>query len=128
MARGLDVFRYPLPDLAAPSSNITASWQPRGGWNLSALVINAGDRAASNVVVRFQEGTRTIGTRTIPSLAAGGRQTVSVAWYAPSLHGRTVTVTVDPADTVTELNESNNVSRRSWSSRQGLSTSALALL
>jgi hypothetical protein len=121
MSRGLDVFRYTgprpdLPDLTISRSAISLSdSRPTSGdvVTISARVRNRGDSAAAPVVVRFADGDRVIGERTISTIPAGESRTASVSWDTSGLEGeRTIVVTVDPYGSVREGVEKNNAASR----------------
>jgi hypothetical protein len=128
MSRGLDVFRYTgprpdLPDLTISRGAISFSNNPPTSGDvvtITALVRNRGDSAAAAVVVRFADGDRVIGERTISTIPAGESRTASVSWDTSGLTGeRTIVVTVDPYGAVREGVEKNNAAARTVRVRAG---------
>ena len=102
----------PKPDLASAAPTLTAT-KAKGGdaVTFSASVSNPGQASASGVVVRFlADGVQLGSQRTIDLLAAGASASVSSdTWSAARADGQhTVTVVVDPVNTVVESNEANN--------------------
>jgi uncharacterized repeat protein (TIGR01451 family) len=81
---------------------------------LTISVTNSGEGSASDVVVRVTDTTDDeplpVGEdQTIPSLAASSSATVTVSYDTTDKTGnRTLTVEVDPDETITETNESDN--------------------
>ncbi len=102
-----------LPDLTLAPEDITFS-DDRNTATITATVHNAGERAASNVKVRFDANGSQIGTvQTIDRIAAGETGTASVKWDIRGKNGQhTVTVTADPANAIAELDETNNSASR----------------
>jgi hypothetical protein len=97
-----------LPDLVI--TDLVAS-QPRPRQTiLTATVANTGLAPASNVVVRFTDGTTLIGDA--PAVAALGRgksAKVTVTWNTRGIRGdRSVTAAADPLNAIKELSETNN--------------------
>jgi CARDB len=99
------------PDLT-PTKLELSSTKIVGGDNvtITATVENIGNADASNVAVRFTDnGAQIDGIQTIGSIAAGGKATASVTWNTKFLKDdHTITVTVDPGNTIAELDETNN--------------------
>ncbi|HEX7255719.1 MAG TPA: CARDB domain-containing protein [Gaiellaceae bacterium] len=120
MSRGLDVLRWhgPAPDLAVAASDIAFSPQTVRGdkeVGITATVHNVGRVRASDVEVRFSVDGSEVGTRTIPSIAAGASATASVTWSTKHRDGEhTATVTADPANGIDEESEANNEASRSF--------------
>jgi hypothetical protein len=100
------------PDLLI--ANILASQAQGHQTVLTATVSNAGNAAATNVVVRFLDGQTLIADTTpVATLAAGAATEVRVTWNTRGLNGaHTVVAVADPANTVAELNETNNQAQR----------------
>jgi hypothetical protein len=100
------------PDLTV--NDIVATALRPGQTTLTAVVANVGTASASNVVVRFLDGTTLIAnTSPVASLASGASATVSVTWNTRALNGEhVVAAVVDPANTVVESNENNNRATR----------------
>ncbi|MDP8903746.1 MAG: hypothetical protein M3N29_00260 [Chloroflexota bacterium] len=106
MSRGLDVYRYPLPDLAISSADVAATRQHDGSVLIRATVRNVGTAEASDVVVDFlDEGERFAGG-SVPRLGPGESATFEATLKPKGK--RTVTVVADPNGAITELREDNN--------------------
>src|SRR5205085_10203261 len=90
-------------------TNIVASQNRPGETVLTGTVANVGTADASNVVVRFLEGTTTIGNSApIATLPKGTSAQVSVVWNTRGLNGdHIITAVSDPTNTIDESNESN---------------------
>jgi hypothetical protein len=104
----------PLPDLLV--SSIAASRNPTNEgdrFTINATVANAGFAPATNIGVRFAvDGTQAGADQSVASLTAGQNATVSIPWDTRARAGtHTVSVTVDPTDTIKELDETNNTAR-----------------
>jgi len=102
------------PDLVVSSFSLSEPNPPRGATvDLSAQVCNRGAGAVQNVPVRFTVGDPATGTQigeqVIASLVGGGCQSVTqplrTAGLSPS---QLLYATVDPANTIAELDETNN--------------------
>jgi hypothetical protein len=98
--------QYDQPDLAMISV-AGAAGNPRP--SLIATVTNPGDKSASNVVVRFMEGTTVLGDSAPFTLDKGATKQVYLTWPAKNFKGsHQITAVVDPANTISESNEANN--------------------
>ena len=98
------------PDLAV--TNITPASYRGNSMVMSAITVQGLQNAAVNgVEVRFDAGGATQ-SKTI-SVPANGKATVLFTWTAPSSGPVTLTATVNPAQTVTETDYSNNSYSRS---------------
>jgi hypothetical protein len=100
-----------VPELAISSSDITFSpVNPAVGQvvTINATVRNLGQVAANNVVVRFLDFATTLGEVTITQLDAGASTQVFLPTGFSEASHRLITVQIDPADTILELNEQNN--------------------
>jgi hypothetical protein len=98
--------RFDQPDLVV--TNVRAA-QVNSKATLVATVTNKGTSAASGVVVQFMEDTSTVGSSAPVSLAAGASVDVSIVWPTTRTRGsHVVTAIADPANTVSESDESNN--------------------
>jgi hypothetical protein len=77
---------------------------------ITARIANIGFRAASNIGVRFAvDGVVQSPDRSIAWLSPGASSDVSIFWPSQGRPGtHTVRVTVDPLNTIRELNETNN--------------------
>lgn len=96
-------------DLQIASANLTSSnATPLEGQNifLNATFSNAGNQNASNVLVMFFDGTTPIGNNTV-SVPAFSSAVVSQVWEA-EIGPNTIKVVVDPQNSISETNESNN--------------------
>lgn len=99
------------PDLTI--TNIAASQSQPNQTLLTATVANNGAADATGVVVRFFDGSTTIGNTSAIALARGTSANVSFTWSTRGMNGDHVIVAiVDPANTVAESNESNNRAQR----------------
>ena len=96
------------PDLIV--ANLAAASARPGVTTLTASISNIGTGTASNVGVQFFNGQISLGNGTaIATLAAGATQQVSFSWNTRGLNGEHVVAAVaDPANTVAEMNETNN--------------------
>ncbi len=100
------------PDLII--SNIVVSQSRPGQATITASVTNNGTAPASNVVVRFLDGTTLIADSSpVASIAAGATAQVSTPWNTRGQNGQhTIVAIADPANTVAESNETNNQASR----------------
>lgn len=98
-----------LADLVMDSQDLTFV-QSGHSATVTAVVQNAGQGAAENVVVRFFVDGEQIGTdQTVSQLTAGAQATVSVEWKLRGMNGtRTVTAVADPDGAIAEDREDNN--------------------
>jgi hypothetical protein len=99
----------PNPDLIVNA----ASWTPAAPTEaspitLSATVRNAGTAAAGATTVDFKLGGTTVGSAPVGALAAGASATVTANVPAQPMGTYSVTVVVDPANTISEQNNDNN--------------------
>ncbi|MBX3043687.1 MAG: T9SS type A sorting domain-containing protein [Candidatus Kapabacteria bacterium] len=111
-----------LTDLSITSSEIFFNPDPVVEGNpiiLTAQVNNFSQVAATDVLVRFylgnpnQNGIQIGSDQIIPTLAANSNANVSVNWTVPQdAEGQYVYVWIDPLNTITESNESNNLASR----------------
>ncbi len=103
----------PVPDLAIAPADIAFSTQKIVGGDhvtITATVHNAGNAAASGVIVRFSDnGTRIGSDQVIARIDAGGAGAASVTWDTKGIKGdRTIVVAADPGNAISESNEGNN--------------------
>jgi hypothetical protein len=126
------------PDLTLNTTDIVFNdSNPKEGENItiSATVYNTGGIPASNVLVQFYNesptkgGIQIDGNQTVPTIDTGGNVTVNVTWI-PTLGTHEIWVVVDPDNTVSEKNESNNnastnITISSWFTMYGNSTGDL---
>jgi hypothetical protein len=107
------------PDLVITRDDITTiPSSPVGNGTtvtIAATVTNLGYKDAYMVYVRFFDGDPALG-RMIggdillpPVRSAGGRETAYTQWVAGPIGDHDICVVVDPDNTVTELNETNNM-------------------
>ncbi len=107
------------PDLVITKDDITTiPSSPVGNGTavtIAATVTNLGYKDAFMVYVRFYDGDPSLG-RMIggdvllpPVRSAGGRETAYVQWVAGPIGDHDICVVVDPANTVAELDETNNM-------------------
>lgn len=107
----LQVFGTPAPN---PDLTVTAvAWTPSApvetdSTTVSATVRNAGTAASPATTVSVSVGGVVAGTASVGALAAGASQSVSVNAGKRPTGSYTVSAAVDPADTVIELDDSNN--------------------
>jgi len=102
-------FDPPAPDLTV--TGITATQSRPKVVTLSATVANIGTAAATNVVVRFFNGSVKIADATT-SVAAAGTATVSVTWTGAANGDHSIVVTADPDNLIVEKDETNNTAKR----------------
>jgi hypothetical protein len=106
----------PLPDLVIRPSGISFSpSNPNPGESVTILatIENLGQIDASNIVVDVIDFETLIEQVTIPSLAAGATQEVSVTTSFAEFGTRSITVKIDPLNSIPELNEENNEASQS---------------
>jgi fibronectin type 3 domain-containing protein len=110
-------------DLAVKSSDINLSTNnpaPGQSVNISAVVRNNGEFAATNVQTAFYDGDPSSGgsligsTQTVAgALLAGSNATVQVTWLVPqTTSNRTIYVVVDPALAQADRNRSDNTATK----------------
>lgn len=101
------------PDLTITNLTATLVKQPRTVY-LTATVANNTDTNATNVVVRFLDGSTILGdSAPLASLAAGASADVTFAWPAANVSGtHLITAIADPDNTIVESNEANNQAQR----------------
>ena len=101
---------------------ITLENHPRVGKQsrLATKIGNNGCKTARNVLVEFRdEQGRQIGTdQTIEKIAAGDSRHATVPWTPRSSGRQTVTVIVDPNDSIDEIVERNNTFSRTYRVRR----------
>ena len=105
---GMRLFaRYDLPDLTA--TGIVANYAHPHQTTLTASVANVGTAAAGSFVVRFLDGNTVLGQSAPLTLARGATATASYVWNSQGQRGsHSITAVVDPANSVTESDETNN--------------------
>jgi hypothetical protein len=113
--RGNESCSVAQPDLSVGATDLAFTGL-RGQGNdqvIAAVVHNAGTLTALNVPVRFTvDGTQVGVIQRIASVEPGTTARVSVVWDTHGNGTHTVAVTADPANVVTESNESNNTGSR----------------
>jgi hypothetical protein len=88
---------------------------------LTASVTNDGGTDAGGVVVRFSNGTSTIGSSAPVAVPAGSTVDVAVTWATKAISGvQTVTAEADPANAVIEEDETDNTLTRQVTVRGNL--------
>jgi Concanavalin A-like lectin/glucanases superfamily/CARDB/Bacterial TSP3 repeat len=100
-------------DLAvAPGSLMLSTHNPQPGQTVqvSVLVHNAGEKAATNIAVAFYNGGTLIGsTQMVAFLAAGAATNVAINWTIPAgLTNQNLSVTIDPGLQREDRNRANN--------------------
>ena len=100
-------------DLAvSPGSLLLSTNNPQPGQTVqvSVLVQNAGEKAATNVAVAFYSGGSLVGaTQTVAFLAAGASTNVTVNWTIPAgITNQAVSVGVYPDPSFQDRNPANN--------------------
>ena len=75
---------------------------------ITAQIFNVGTISAADVLVNFYEGDVLVGQGTIDSIPAYEDRSMSIWWKASTAGMHTITVRVDPYNTIVELNEGNN--------------------
>jgi VCBS repeat-containing protein len=108
----------PTKDLAVASSDILISpLKPKVGdvVRITALAANTGEATLSNVAVRFlAEGVQVGEDQVIPQLKAAEKIAAFVDWDAPDREATySISVVVDPASAIAEMNETNNQASKS---------------
>ena len=100
------------PDLVI--TDVVASQARAKETVLTATVANTGNAPASNVVVRFADGSIGIAdSAPVASLPAGSAANISITWNTKGLSGdRRIVAYADPAGLVAESNEANNQAQR----------------
>jgi subtilase family serine protease len=73
----------------------------------TVMVSNSGNKAASNVKISLEVDGQELGSTTT-TVSAGSISTVEVSWIPNFVGSKTVTVVVDPNDTIVETDETNN--------------------
>jgi hypothetical protein len=113
--RGNENCSVPQPDVSIGATDLAFTGL-RGMGNdqvIAAVVHNNGTLTALNVPVRFTVDGSQVGTiQRVASIEPGATGRVSVAWDTHGNGVHTVAVTADPANAITESNESNNTGTR----------------
>jgi hypothetical protein len=103
--------RFDQADLVVTSVRAT---QLNSKATLVATVANKGTSAATGVVVKFMEDTSTVGSSAAISLEPGASMDVTLVWPTTRTRGtHVITAIADPANTVSESDESNNKAQAS---------------
>ena len=95
----------PRPNLTLRSATVAKS---KGGYADKAVVANTGGAATPATAVQVVDNGKVVGTATVGALAPGGQVTVTVSWKTTGTGSHTVQTTVDPANTVSESDETDN--------------------
>ena len=105
-----------LPDLVISQNSIVVSpAAPKEGdtMTIAVKVQNAGAQAASNVLVRFAESGNVLDTKTIPAIEPNGTAVAAMTYDTTGKKGpHTITVFVDPDNTIAEQTRDNNSASR----------------
>jgi len=112
----------PLPDLTVTSVSLSSSKLTGGDpLTFTAVITNAAAGVASNVAVRFLVDGAPLGAeQSIAQLAGGASRTLTAQWSAKDQNGtHTVEVAVDPANTIPELDETNNRATKTFAVQGG---------
>lgn len=102
-------FDPPAPDLTV--ADITATATKPHAVTLTATVANLGNAGATNVVVRFFDGSVKIADATA-SVGPNGTAAVSVVWSNPAQGDHSIVVSADPDGLIAERDETNNTAKR----------------
>ena len=116
-APGAQVAEFQVFGTAAPAPDLTVtgvSWTPSAPIETSALtfpvvVKNQGTGASPATTVQLTLNDVSVGTGSVPALAAGASATVNLAVSARPAASYTVKGIVDPSNTISETNEGNNI-------------------
>ena len=117
-SRILDVAEAPAPNLYVDADNIgfnPASPQLGAQVTILATIVNNGTADATSVTVQFREGRTTpvALNQVIDSIPAGSSAVASVTYDSGSSSGDpSFTVTADPGNFITELDETDNSARK----------------
>jgi subtilisin family serine protease len=100
----------PLPDLVVSAATASNSRARQGEKvTLTATVSNTGEADAPASTTTFVLDGATLGSVATPAIPAGGSTSVSVDWDTRGVSGeRTITISADPDDAVSESDERNN--------------------
>ncbi|NJN81425.1 MAG: hypothetical protein HC802_03505 [Caldilineaceae bacterium] len=119
--QSLDVASQPAPNLVINANNISfapPTANPGDQVTINAIVINAGTRDATDVVVQFADvtssGSAPIGQQqTIDAIPAGGSGSVQVTYDTTGKDGdRKIQVVVDPNNFIPESGETDNEAQK----------------
>ncbi len=111
----LAIIRSEKSDLLITSEDITFGAYPAvpGEPNsISATVWNVGNIPAVNIEVSFSDSGGPIGSQIIPIIGPNDSNTVSIQHSWPDEGFQLITVAVDPANNIEELNETNNTASK----------------
>lgn len=109
------------PNLSVSSSDITFSNPtPTAGETItiSANIKNTGSAQADNIVVQFYDGDPAaggvlIGETTITSIPSFGSSQASIQWTVPNGAAHSILVKIDPANSIDEADENDNIASKS---------------
>ncbi len=112
VSRGLDVFRFHMPDLTVTDLAFSNGQTVDAGEQvtITATVENIGEADVAGAVVRFTANGAQIGEdQVLDDVAVGDAAEASVTWDTTGLESEyVVTATVDPDAAITEFDETNN--------------------
>jgi hypothetical protein len=122
-APGGQIAEFQIFGTPAPNPDLTilsTSWTPTSpvetdAVTLSATVKNIGTAASAASSVNFYLGSTKVGTATVPALNAGAQQVVSANIGTQTAGTYTLTAKADEANTLVELDDTNNNSTNATS-------------
>jgi subtilase family serine protease len=77
--------------------------------SITALIHNTGQAEAQDVFITFMEDSTFIGNSTITSIPGGDTRGATVQWTPEKAGDVTLTISVDPDNTIEEIVENNNI-------------------
>jgi hypothetical protein len=105
---GLTLFAANDPQPNLTISNVSSAVATNGASSITATVTNLG-KAAATAPVQFLVNGKVLSTSAPVAVPAGSSKTVTAAWSTKQLKGsQTVLAVADPANVVTEANETDN--------------------
>ncbi|KQR17450.1 CARDB domain-containing protein [Cellulomonas sp. Leaf334] len=96
------------PDLQVALTTNPITVTPTQAISVGATIRNSGTAGSAATTAVVAIGGTTVGTVNVPALAAGAQTTITVNGGTRATGTYPLTVTVDPANTVAESNETNN--------------------
>ncbi|MFH0774727.1 MAG: CARDB domain-containing protein [bacterium] len=97
-----------LPDLSVEDINLSGSEVNKWA-RISAKIKNVGESGAESITVEFfANGEPLWFDRTIPSLSSNEDKTKGIIWKPLTSGTHTISVIIDPSNTITESNKENN--------------------
>ena len=101
-----------MPDLSVTTESLSlspSSPRPGDAMTIVAAVTNFGQQPAEQVLVRLLDGEAIVDEQTIPSIEGQGRSSATFRYTTPALQvARSLSVVVDPANSIVESDETNN--------------------